>query len=87
MVPAVLEREAERQLAGVGDASLGEWRETTRAAFQLRRRLTLREQAAVGPVADIRGTAEARLRASRVGPLLRLAPAAVLAAELGTGRP
>ncbi|HZR50090.1 MAG TPA: hypothetical protein VFB06_11280 [Streptosporangiaceae bacterium] len=50
VIRAVLEREAERQLAGVGDASLGEWREWTGKAFHIRRRLTAREQRAVGTV-------------------------------------
>jgi hypothetical protein len=38
---------------------------------------------AVGPVADIRRSDEARMRGSRLGPLLRLAPPEVLADELG----
>jgi hypothetical protein len=87
-IRAILEREAGRQLAGVGDAALGEWRETTRAAFQLRRRLTPREQAAVGPVADIRGTTEAQQRAARVpAAMLGLVPAVVLRQELGREAP
>lgn len=71
----------------MGDARLGEWREPARAAFHLRRRLSETEQAVVGPVADIRGTEEARQRAARVGPVLRLVPPALLRAELGTDRP
>ena len=82
-LPAVLEAEAERQLAGVGDASLGEWREWTGRAFHLRRRLSLREARRVGPVVDVRGTDDARRRALKLGPLLRLAPPEVLADELG----
>ena len=79
----VLEREAERQLAGVGDATLGEWREWTGYAFHLRRRLTVREQRGVGPVVDIRGTDEARARGLRLGELLAVVPAEMLLAETG----
>ncbi len=52
-------------------------------AFHLRRRLTASEGKRTGPVADIRGTAEARRRAETLGALLRLAPPEVLAEELG----
>ena len=82
ILKAVLEREAERQLLGVGDASAGEWREWTGKAFHIRRRLSDREQRSVGPVEDIRGSDEARMRASRLGGLLALAPPEVLAEEL-----
>lgn len=82
---ARLEAECERQLTGVGDATLGEWREWTGRAFHLRRRLSVREQRAVGPVVDIRGTPEARQRAERLGSLLAYAPAEVLAEELHAG--
>jgi hypothetical protein len=80
----VLEREAERQLAGVGDAALGEWREHNGRFFHLRRRLTAGEERRVGPVLDIRRTPEAVLRAGRLGPLLAFAPADVVADEIGT---
>ncbi len=83
---AALEREAERQLAGVGDASLGEWREWTGRAFHIRRRLSDREQQRTGPVADIRQTEEARTRALSVASLLQLAPPEVLIEELGDPR-
>jgi hypothetical protein len=82
-IKGVLEAECERQLAGVGDAALGEWREWSGRVFHLRRRLNAREQREVGPVVDVRGTAEARRRAERLGPLLRRVPAEVLAGELG----
>jgi len=82
LISAPLERQAERQLQGVGDASLGEWREWSGKAFHIRRRLTEREQRTVGPVMDIRRSDEATLRASRLGPLLRLASPEVLADEL-----
>jgi hypothetical protein len=78
-----LEAECERQLSGVGDASLGEWREWTGRAFHLRRRLSVREQRDVGPVVDVRGSEEARRRAERLGPMLSYVPAEVLADELG----
>lgn len=81
--PARLEAECERQLAGVGDAALGEWREWSGAAFHLRRRLSVREQREVGPVVDIRRTEEARRRAALLGPRLAYAPPEVLADELG----
>jgi hypothetical protein len=83
LIKAVLEREAERQLAGVGDASLGEWRETGQKAVHIRRRLTAREQLLVGPVVDIRRSAEARMRAARLGARLSMAPPEVLAEEIG----
>ena len=83
IIKAVLWREAERQLAGVGDASLGEWRETGGVAVHLRRRLSGREQRAVGPVVDIRRSDEARMRAGRLGARLSMAPPEVLAEEVG----
>lgn len=82
-VRSALEREAERQLSGVGDASLGEWREWTGMAFHIRRRLSEREQRRTGPAADIRRTEEARARAAAVAGWLHLAPAEVLTDELG----
>ena len=79
------ERRAEQALVGLGAADLGEWREWTGRAFHLRRRLAPTEQALVGPVQDIRGTAEARTRAEALPrQLLALAPPYVLATELGT---
>lgn len=78
-----MEAQAERELLGVGDASLGEWREFTGAAFHLRRQLSAEEAQQVGPVLDIRRTWEARKRASRLGKLLVLAPEEVLADEVG----
>jgi hypothetical protein len=52
-------------------------------AFHVRRRLSASEEAHVGPVLDIRRTGEAVRRAERLGSLLALAPAEVLADELG----
>jgi len=83
ILKAVLEREAERQLFGVGDASRGEWREWSGKAFHIRRRLTEREQRRTGPAEDIRRSDEARMRAGRVADRLRLAPPEVLEDELG----
>jgi hypothetical protein len=82
---AVLEREADHQLAGVGDPTRGEWRDHGGRFFHMRRRLSEAEERHTGPVLDIRRTPEAVRRASRVGPLLRFAPAEVLEDELGTG--
>src|ERR1043165_3464171 len=82
-IPATLEAECRRQLAGVGDPSLGEWPEWTGRAFHLRRRLSAREQRGVGPVEDIRRTPEARQRAERLGSLLAYAPVEALADEIG----
>jgi hypothetical protein len=83
-VKGLLEAECERQLAGVGDPVLGEWREWTGRAFHIRRRLSVREQRDVGPVVDVRGSEEARRRAERLGPMLGYVPPEVLAEELGT---
>lgn len=83
----VLEAEAERQLRGVGDATLGEWRERGGRAFHIRRRLTEREARLVGPVRDIRRTPEAVTCAGRLGGLLRLAPPGVLTDEIGLALP
>lgn len=83
MPRSTLEREAERQLAGVGDASRGEWRECDGRFYHLKRRLSEAEQEQVGPAQDIRRTPEAVRRAGRVGPMLRFAPLEVIAGELG----
>lgn len=53
---------ARRILAGVGDSALGEWVERGRPILHIRRRLSDAESAVVGPVLDIRGTAEAETR-------------------------
>lgn len=82
-IRAQLERECERQLTGVGDPMLGEWREWSGRAFHLRRRLSTREQQSVGPVLDIRRTDEARRRAERLGSLLAYAPIEALTEEIG----
>jgi len=82
-IPAALEAEAVRQLAGVGDSTLGEWREWTGRAFHIRRRLSAREAQRVGPVVDIRRTPEALRRAARLGDMIRFAPAEVLREEIG----
>lgn len=66
-IPSLLEAEARRQLSGVGDPSLGEWREWTGRALHIRRRLSDREAVRAGPVLDIRHTEEARRRAARLG--------------------
>jgi hypothetical protein len=78
----VLEREADQQLEGIGNASLGEWREWSGKAFHLRRRLSAAEQIHIGLAVDIRGTDEARMRLGRVGNMLRLAPAELVREEM-----
>ncbi len=86
ILPAVLEREARRQLAGVGDADRGEWAEFNPRArvFHLRRRLTVAEERVTGPAVDIRGTPEAAERIRRIpAALLADVPAGILAEELG----
>ena len=70
---------AERELAGVGDSSLGEWSEWTGRAYHLRRRLTDSEAALVGPVKDVRGTWEAEKRAKAVA---RFCPPEMIEMEL-----
>ena len=58
----------------MGDAQLGEWHEFTGYAFHVRRRLSLEEQAFVGPVEDIRGTPEAMRRAEKVRKYVERSP-------------
>lgn len=79
-----LEREVRAALEGVGDAQLGEWLSIGERAVHLRRRLSRREEAKVGPVVDIRGTDEAVRRIARLGRLVDLVPPDVLQQELGT---
>jgi hypothetical protein len=69
-----LRRFAFGALTGVGDVALGEWDEWTGRAFHLRRRLSVIEQAAVGPAIDIRGTPEAIRRLLRVQRYVRMVP-------------
>ena len=76
-------RRAEQELDGLGDATLGEWREWTGRAYHLRRRLSAAEADRVGPVRDIRRTPEAHRRAAELGLRLKLAPPDVLMEELG----
>lgn len=63
---------AEEQLAGVGDATLGEWRERGDIALHLRRRLTADEMkyGRIESVCDVRGTEEFVKRIDRMRPLL-----------------
>jgi len=78
-----LKAEALRQLAGAGDASLGEWCEFTGRAYHVRRRLSAAEESLVGPAIDVRGTAEAASRALVIRPLFGLLPPGLLEDELG----
>jgi hypothetical protein len=68
--PVTLRRVALIALDGVGSALLGEWYEWTGRAFHVRRRLRPEEAEKVGPVLDIRGTGEARLRLHQVAKYL-----------------
>lgn len=81
--PRLCRGRAVAALDGVGDPTLGEWHECSGAAFHLRRRLTDAEQQRVGPVVDVRRTAEAARRGRALGGLLRHVPAHVLAEEIG----
>ncbi len=67
---ATLERRARKELDGLGDPTIGEWGSTRNQAYHLRRRLNTREATAVGPVIDIRNTAEADRRLNPVRHLL-----------------
>jgi hypothetical protein len=49
-------------LSGIGDPDAGEWWEDGEIATHLRRRLTAAEAALIGPVVDVRGSAEAARR-------------------------
>lgn len=68
--PEELRRLAHDELVGVGDADLGEWIDYGHSAVHVRRRLRPEEDLLVGPVIDIRGTAEAAQRAWKVAKLL-----------------
>jgi hypothetical protein len=74
---------AEQELRGVGDASLGEWREGGAVAVHLRRRLTPQEmkRGAIAGVVDVRGTIEHVARVERVRPFLP-APLRTLPVEM-----
>jgi hypothetical protein len=66
---------ARQALDGVGDTSQGEWWQTGIRAVHLRRRLSTEEERQIGPVRDIRGTAEQLQRYRRVLPYLLHLPA------------
>jgi hypothetical protein len=56
-----------RELEGVGDIDLGQWFETGRVAFHLRRRLSLAEAGQHGlHVIDVRKTRAGLVRAKRL---------------------
>jgi hypothetical protein len=70
-------------LDGVGDATLGEWREIGTIAVHLRRRLSEVEALRVGPVRDVRHTWEHTKRVNAVRrylpePLRRMPDSALL---------
>jgi hypothetical protein len=76
--PRARRRLAAHALRGVGDPA-AEWVEVRPIATHVRRRVTVAEGAEVGPVRDLRGTAEGRARwqairfelPARVWPLAR----------------
>lgn len=74
---------AREELAGVGDATLGEWTEQGDVAVHLRRRLTEAEARDIGPVVDVRGTWEGEKRANRVRRYLPAAARLLSVQELG----
>ncbi|BCL83145.1 hypothetical protein ccbrp13_56100 [Ktedonobacteria bacterium brp13] len=57
-----LHKQTLEALAGVGDEALGQWEEWTGSAYHIRRRLSRKEQQAVGQPKDIRGTPEQQKR-------------------------
>lgn len=58
---------AEAALSGVGDASLGEWRESGMVAYHIKRRLSVAECIEFGlSVIDMRGTPEGRERLAKL---------------------
>lgn len=67
---STLIRRSYAELAGLGDASAGEWLEERPDFVHLRRRLSTREERKVGPVVDVRGTPEAHRRLALVAHLL-----------------
>lgn len=70
MQPERLRTQALAALAGVGDASLGEWEEWTGRAYHVRRRLSASESSVVGPVIDVRGLPEGLRRVANMTPYL-----------------
>lgn len=61
-----LRRCARAALEGVGNASEGEWEHWGNIAYHIRRRLSADEQAQIGDMVDVRGTAEAITRHNAV---------------------
>ena len=64
--------QANRVLISCGDAALGQWVEHLQGSrvLHMRRRLSAQEEARVGPVRDLRGTAEWDARLDRVKEIL-----------------
>ena len=56
-------------IRGVGDRA-HEWIETGERALHIRRRLTEREAARIGPVVDVRGTKQAETRYKAIAHML-----------------
>lgn len=61
---------AREMLDGIGEAEAGEWTEDNARAFHIRRRLTEAESKKVGPVLDVRGTFDAKVRVQALAKVL-----------------
>lgn len=66
-------------LKGVGDASLGEWRDVGDKAVHVRRRLSVQEQAVIGAACDLRRSDVGVERLEKALRWLNLLPPAFLA--------
>jgi len=53
-------------IEGLGDRALGQWIQTRKVAYHMRRRVTPVEENIVGAVLDIRNTAEVIVRVDRL---------------------
>jgi hypothetical protein len=61
-----------RAIKLVGDANAGQWIDYENPEFvHVRRRLTEKEQAEIGPVVDIRGTREEATRLEKIDRIMR----------------
>lgn len=78
---------AEQALQSVGDAGLGEWREATSYTIQLRRRLSIQEQARYAMhLRDIRGSREEADRLNALFAELPLRHVTAIKRAMQTGR-
>ena len=58
-------------LSGVGDVAAGQWIEKSPRTYQVKRRLTAKEQRIAGAPVDIRGTTEEVERVANMSPIAR----------------